>query len=73
MTITQVLGQYHKAVPFPWTPEKIKEAGFCPAEFMLSLRDDLQKCDQSDHEVVREIIRLMDRLEVEIKKQIQKN
>ena len=73
MTISQVMGQYHKAVSFPWTIEKIENAGFKAAEFLYCLRDDLQQCSDSNDKDVREIVALINELETGFREQIQKN
>lgn len=48
MTVTEVLVKYNEIVPFPWTPKKIKKAGFDPKELFITIDRELQKCSDID-------------------------
>lgn len=48
MKVREVILKYHKLVPFPWTPAKIKKAGFNPTELLLQVGRELAECEDKD-------------------------
>jgi len=48
-TVEEVILKYHELVPFPWTIRKIKKAGYKPEQLFTSVADDLNVCEDLDH------------------------
>jgi len=44
MRVKEILTTYQSKVPFPWSIQKIKAAGYEPTELFLSIGRDLEKC-----------------------------
>lgn len=48
MTVREVIVKYHGIVPFPWTPSKLKKAGFDPMEMCRRIGQQIGECEDKD-------------------------
>lgn len=64
MKTKDVMIKYHKLVPFPWTPRKIKKAGFDPTPLMLELGKELGRCEDADLPGIKELMETLKKLDV---------
>lgn len=48
MKVKDVILECNGKVPFPWTPRKLKRAGFEPSEFLLDVGRRLEQCEDKD-------------------------
>lgn len=48
MLVKDVILRYHKIVPFPWSPKKLKKAGFDPMELCRQIGQQLGECEDKD-------------------------
>lgn len=64
MLMKEVLLKYHGRVPFPWTPAKIKKAGFDPAALMIKLGADLGLCTDSNSKLTRETLAAINKIKI---------
>lgn len=64
MKVKEILTKYHKLVPFPWTPRKIKKAGFVPTEFMVRFGKELGQCDDLNSAEAKPILDMLHELKL---------
>lgn len=48
MKVKEVIMKYHAIVPFPWSPKKIKKAGYVPMELCRNIGEDIGRCEDKD-------------------------
>jgi len=56
MTTEEVMTHYHKIVPFPITPKKIEAAGYNAIEYLIQIKQDLERCVDRDQPLTVKII-----------------
>lgn len=64
MKVRDLLKKYHKLVPFPWTPAKIKKAGYDTAFFLVEMGRELENCEDKDSESAKQILEMLKDLEM---------
>ena len=62
MFVMDVFTKYNKMVPFPWTPTKIKKAGFEPKEFVIKVGSELEECEDFESGIADKIVKLINAL-----------
>lgn len=65
MKVKEVLAKYNKLVEFPWSPEKIKKAGYIPRQFILALGNQLSVCDDVNLPTTRKLCDTINKLKSE--------
>lgn len=48
MLVKEVLKQYHKKVPFPLSPRKIRAAGYDETDYLKELTREIKSCEDYD-------------------------
>lgn len=48
MKVKDVILKYHKICPFPWTPAKVKKAGYEVMPLARCLGQELGQCEDKD-------------------------
>lgn len=64
MKTADVIYRYHGMVPFPWTPRKIKKAGYEPTRLLLDLGTELEKCDDAHSPTALELLNMLHELKL---------
>lgn len=64
MKVKDVMVKYHKLVPFPWTPRKIKKAGYDPTHLILTIGRELERCEDINTPISVDIISLIHELKL---------
>lgn len=64
MLVRAVYLKYHSMVPFPWTLQKIKLAGFVPKELFVAIGKELSECSDASSPALRKVIASINKLEL---------
>lgn len=64
MRVKEAIRKYHKLVPFPWNPRKIKKAGFSPPELLITFGRDLERCEDADTPEGKALMSMINELEL---------
>lgn len=64
MTVTELIHNANKKIPFPWTMAKIKKAGHDPTSFLLRFGQDLERCSDAQSEPAVKIMNLLHELKM---------
>jgi len=63
MTVKEVMVHYHKIVPFPITPKKIEAAGYDTIDYLINIKQDLERCVDCDDLPAAKIIQAVSTLQ----------
>lgn len=64
MLVANVLKDFHKIVPFPWSTAKLKKAGVKPTAILLELGSQLQKCRDIETDTGKALLKMLKDLEM---------
>lgn len=64
MLTKDVIVKYHKLVPFPWTPRKLKKAEYDPTKLLLEVGRDLERCEDKHTPEGKAILDILKELEL---------
>lgn len=56
MKVKDVILKYHKIVPFPWSPKKLKKAGYEPMFISKAIGDELGQCEDRDNPTAKAVL-----------------
>lgn len=59
MKVREVIQEYHTKVPFPWSLDKIKKAGYSPVKLIARLVDELEQCEDDDDLLLATIVEMI--------------
>lgn len=62
MLVKDVIKEYHEKVPFPWTPLKIEKAGYAVKPFLLSIGEELEKCEDIGTPAGKAVLKIVEEL-----------
>lgn len=64
MKVKEVVVEYHKLVPFPWTPRKIRKAGFDPTALVLEMGRKIEQCEDSNTPAAMDLLSVINELKL---------
>lgn len=64
MLTKDVIIECSARVPFPWTIQKIKKAGYNPITFLLEMGAKLERCEDKEAPTGKALIKILDDLKL---------